>query len=132
MNEQGFLSGPSPTEDARFGMAISAIPDLDLDGYSDVVVGAPLEDNQKGVIYIYNGEKRTLSKEFSQVWKVLLRSPVFGLMLRCMTPFQRVLGSSLDPKLQYFGRSLDSFKDLNGDSLPDISVGAYGKVVQLW
>lgn len=113
-------------------MAISAIPDLDLDGYSDVVVGAPLEDNQKGVIYIYNGEKRTLNKEFSQVWKVLLWSPVFGLMLRYMTPFQRVLGSSLDPKLQYFGRSLDSFKDLNGDSLPDISVGAYGKVVQLW
>lgn len=69
MNEQGFLSGPSPTEDARFGMAISAIPDLDLDGYTDVVVGAPLEDNQKGVIYIYNGEKRTLSKEFSQVGK---------------------------------------------------------------
>ncbi|XP_056888065.1 integrin alpha-2-like isoform X1 [Takifugu flavidus] len=110
LNEQGFLSGPSPTEDARFGMAISAIPDLDLDGYSDVVVGAPLEDNQKGVIYIYNGKKRMLNKEFSQ----------------------RVLGSSLDPKLQYFGRSLDSFKDLNGDSLPDISVGAYGKVVQLW
>lgn len=64
-------------------------------------------------------------------------SPVFGLMVRYVTerdggPFQRVLGSSLDPKLQYFGRSLDSFKDLNGDSLPDISVGAYGKVVQLW
>lgn len=82
MNEQGFLSGPSPSEDARFGMAISVIPDLDLDGYSDVVVGAPLEDNQKGVIYIYNGQKRTLNKEFSQVWRVLLRSPVFVLMLR--------------------------------------------------
>lgn len=69
LNEQGFLSGPSPTEDARFGMAISAVPDLDLDGYSDVVVGAPLEDNQRGVIYIYNGEKKALKKEFSQVWK---------------------------------------------------------------
>lgn len=46
--------------------------------------------------------------------------------------FQRILGSSLDPKLQYFGRSLDSIKDLNDDTLPDISVGAYGKVVQLW
>uniref|UniRef100_H3DET2 Integrin subunit alpha 2 n=1 Tax=Tetraodon nigroviridis TaxID=99883 RepID=H3DET2_TETNG len=110
LNELAFLRGSSPTEDARFGMAISAIPDLDLDGYSDVVVGAPLEDNQKGVIYIYNGDKKTLNKEFSQ----------------------RILGSSLDPKLQYFGRSLDSLKDLNQDSLPDISVGAYGKVVQLW
>lgn len=47
-------------------------------------------------------------------------------------PFQRLLGSSLDPKLQYFGRSLASSKDLNDDTIPDISVGAYGKVVQLW
>lgn len=69
LNEQGFLKGSSPTEDARFGMAISAIPDLNLDGYIDVVVGAPLEDNQIGVIYIYNGEKKTLNKEFSQVWE---------------------------------------------------------------
>lgn len=46
--------------------------------------------------------------------------------------FQRILGSSMDPKLQFFGRSLDSVKDLNDDKLPDISVGAYGKVVQLW
>ncbi|XP_074525395.1 integrin alpha-2 [Halichoeres trimaculatus] len=110
LNEQGILIGPPQTENARFGMAISAIPDLDLDGYSDVVVGAPLEDKGKGVIYIYNGDKKTLNKQFSQ----------------------RIPGSKLGPQLQYFGRSLDSFKDLNDDSLPDISVGAYGKVVQLW
>ncbi|XP_068995018.1 integrin alpha-2 [Embiotoca jacksoni] len=110
LNEQGFLNGPPPTENARFGMAISAVPDLDLDGYNDVVVGAPLEDKQKGVIYIYNGQKKTLNKQFSQ----------------------RILGSKLDPQLQYFGRSLDSYKDLNDDTLPDISIGAYGKVVQLW
>lgn len=67
LKENGFLRPSSPAEDARFGMAISAIPDLDLDGYSDVVVGAPLEDNLNGVIYIYNGEKKTLNKEFSQV-----------------------------------------------------------------
>lgn len=46
--------------------------------------------------------------------------------------FQRILGSKLDPQLQYFGRSLDGYKDLNDDTLPDISIGAYGKVVQLW
>uniref|UniRef100_UPI0037E9612D integrin alpha-2 n=1 Tax=Semicossyphus pulcher TaxID=241346 RepID=UPI0037E9612D len=110
LNEQGFLDGPPPTENARFGMAISAVPDLDLDSYNDVVVGAPLEDKGKGVIYVYNGDKKTLKKQFSQ----------------------RIVGSKLDPKLQYFGRSLDSYIDLNDDSLPDISVGAYGKVVQLW
>ncbi|XP_054466654.1 integrin alpha-2-like [Anoplopoma fimbria] len=110
LNENGILRGPPPTENARFGMAISAIPDLDLDGYNDVVVGAPLEDKGKGVIYIYNGEKKALNKQFSQ----------------------KILGSKLDPQLQYFGRSLDSYKDLNDDTLPDISIGAYGKVVQLW
>lgn len=67
MNEQGFLKGPVPTENARFGMSISAIPDLDLDGYNDVVVGAPLEEKGVGVIYIYNGKMKTLNKEFSQV-----------------------------------------------------------------
>lgn len=108
LNEQGFLSGP--TENARFGMAISAVPDLDLDGYSDVIVGAPLEEKETGVIYVYRGEKKTLNKEYSQ----------------------RILGSKLDPQLRYFGRSLDSYQDLNDDTIPDISIGAYGKVVQLW
>ncbi|XP_015238105.1 PREDICTED: integrin alpha-2 [Cyprinodon variegatus] len=108
LDEQGFLIGPSVNEDARFGMAISVIPDLDLDGNSDVVVGAPMED--RGVIYIYNGYKTGLIKEFSQ----------------------RIPGYDLDRGIQYFGRSLDSYKDLNGDTIPDISIGAHGKVVQLW
>lgn len=48
-------------------MAISVIPDLDLNGFSDVVVGAPMEDKEKGVIYIYNGYNKGLKKDFSQV-----------------------------------------------------------------
>uniref|UniRef100_A0A8C5ABA1 Integrin subunit alpha 2 n=1 Tax=Gadus morhua TaxID=8049 RepID=A0A8C5ABA1_GADMO len=110
LNEHGFLSGPSASENSRFGMAISAVPDLDLDGFSDVVVGAPLEDQHRGVLYVYNGQHKTLNKAFSQ----------------------RILGSELDPKLQYFGRSIDGHGDLNDDTIPDVSVGAYGKVVQLW
>ncbi|XP_054895470.1 integrin alpha-2 [Poeciliopsis prolifica] len=110
LNEQGFLNGASGNENARFGMAISVIPDLDLNGFSDVVVGAPMEDKGKGVIYIYNGYNKGLMKDFSQ----------------------RILGSKLNPQLQFFGRSLDSTKDLNGDNIPDISIGAYGSVVQLW
>ncbi|KAL0965810.1 hypothetical protein UPYG_G00286070, partial [Umbra pygmaea] len=108
--DQGILKGPSPAENARFGMTIAAVPDLNMDGYSDVVVGAPLEDNNRGVIYVFNGDKKSIRTESSQ----------------------KILGSKLDPALQYFGRSLDASTDLNDDTIPDVSVGAYGQVVQLW
>ncbi|XP_063049895.1 integrin alpha-2-like [Engraulis encrasicolus] len=110
LNEQGYLDGPSSSDNARFGMAIASVSDLDLDGFSDVVVGAPLEDAGKGALYVYNGDKTTLNKRHSQ----------------------KIAGLGLDPKLQYFGRSLDASGDLNDDSVPDVSVGALGKVVQLW
>ncbi|XP_071029109.1 integrin alpha-2-like [Oncorhynchus clarkii lewisi] len=110
LSDQGILRGPSPADNARFGMSISAVPDLNMDGYSDVVVGAPLEDNNRGVIYVFNGDKKKLRTQCSQ----------------------RILGSKLDPALKYFGRSLDANSDLNDDTIPDVSVGAYGKVVQLW
>lgn len=138
LHGRGFLHGPPQTEDARFGMAISAIPDLDLDGFNDVVVGAPLEERGKGLIYIYNGQKKLLNTEFSQVQQQTRNSCVaytfliIHVKIRFSLCFQKILGSSLDPQLKYFGRSLDSYKDLNGDKLPDISVGAYGKAVQLW
>uniref|UniRef100_A0A8C7QYY7 Integrin subunit alpha 2 n=1 Tax=Oncorhynchus mykiss TaxID=8022 RepID=A0A8C7QYY7_ONCMY len=106
LSDQGILRGPSPVDNARFGMSISAVPDLNMDGYSDVVVGAPLEDNNRGVIYVFNGDKKKLRTQ--------------------------ILGSKLDPALKYFGRSLDANSDLNDDTIPDVSVGAYGKVVQLW
>ncbi|KAJ8261292.1 hypothetical protein COCON_G00170150 [Conger conger] len=110
LSDQGFLNGSFSSENARFGMAISEAPDLNLDGFNDVVVGAPLEDDNKGVVYIYNGEGKTIRKKYSQ----------------------KILGSELDPKLRYFGRSLDVYGDLNDDTIPDVSVGAYGNVIQLW
>ncbi|KAL2099997.1 hypothetical protein ACEWY4_004391 [Coilia grayii] len=110
LSDQGFLAGSSAVENARFGMAISAVPDLNLDGFGDVVVGAPLEDNGRGAIYVFFGDKTTVRLQHSQ----------------------KIVGSKVDPGLQYFGRSLDGSGDLNGDTVPDISVGAYGKVVQLW
>ncbi|KAF4108005.1 integrin alpha-2 isoform X1 [Onychostoma macrolepis] len=110
LSNQGQLEGASSLENARFGTAITAVPDLNLDGFSDVVVGAPLEGNGQGAIYIYYGDRKTIRKQSSQ----------------------KILGSKLDPALRFFGRSLDSRGDMNGDSIPDISVGGAGKAVQLW
>uniref|UniRef100_A0A8C2AUH5 Integrin subunit alpha 2 n=1 Tax=Cyprinus carpio TaxID=7962 RepID=A0A8C2AUH5_CYPCA len=110
LSNEGRLEGPSASENARFGTAITVVPDLNLDGFSDVVVGAPLEGNGQGAIYIYYGDRKTIRKQSSQ----------------------KILGSKLDPLLRFFGRSLDSSGDMNGDSIPDVSVGAAGKAVQLW
>uniref|UniRef100_A0A671T6P5 Integrin alpha-2-like n=1 Tax=Sinocyclocheilus anshuiensis TaxID=1608454 RepID=A0A671T6P5_9TELE len=108
LSNQGFLEGSQ--KNARFGTAITVVPDLNLDGFSDVVVGAPLEGNGQGAIYIYYGDRKTIRKQSSQ----------------------KIVGTKLDPALKFFGRSLDGRGDMNGDSIPDVAVGAFGKVVQLW
>nr|KAF6489741.1 integrin subunit alpha M [Molossus molossus] len=44
---------------------------------------------------------------------------------------QRIAGSQLSPRLQYFGQSLSGGKDLTMDGLMDLAVGAQGRVLLL-
>ena len=44
---------------------------------------------------------------------------------------QRVAGSQLSPRLQYFGRSLSGGQDLTMDGLVDLAVGAQGHALLL-
>ncbi|VCW66647.1 unnamed protein product, partial [Gulo gulo] len=80
--------------------------------FNDVIVGSPLENQNSGAVYIYNGHEGTIRTRYSQ----------------------KILGSdgAFRSQLQYFGRSLDGYGDLNGDSITDVSIGAFGQVVQLW
>uniref|UniRef100_G1P981 Integrin alpha-2 n=1 Tax=Myotis lucifugus TaxID=59463 RepID=G1P981_MYOLU len=105
-------ASPEGVENSRFGSAIAALSDINMDGFNDVIVGSPLEHQNSGAVYIYNGHGRTVRTRFSQ----------------------KILGSdrAFRSRLQYFGRSLDGYGDLNGDSITDVSVGAFGQVVQLW
>uniref|UniRef100_A0A674J2N3 Integrin subunit alpha L n=1 Tax=Terrapene triunguis TaxID=2587831 RepID=A0A674J2N3_9SAUR len=50
----------------RFGAAITALADLNGDGWADVAVGAPLESAEHGAVYIYNGHQRELNTHYSQ------------------------------------------------------------------
>uniref|UniRef100_H0VU32 Integrin alpha-2 n=1 Tax=Cavia porcellus TaxID=10141 RepID=H0VU32_CAVPO len=112
LNQHQFLEGPEGIENARFGSAIAALSDINMDGYNDVIVGSPLENQNSGAVYIYNGDQGTIRTKYSQ----------------------KILGSdrAFRSQLQFFGRSLDGYGDLNGDSITDVSIGAFGQVVQLW
>ncbi|XP_076973242.1 integrin alpha-2 [Tamandua tetradactyla] len=112
LNHPQFLEGPEGTENARFGSAIAALSDINMDGFNDIIVGSPLENQNSGAVYIYNGHQNSIRTKYSQ----------------------KIMGSdgAFRSHLQYFGRSLDGFGDLNGDSITDVSIGAFGQVVQLW
>ncbi|XP_036389074.1 integrin alpha-D [Megalops cyprinoides] len=92
----------------RFASSISSLEDLNGDGLRDVAVGAPLEDGQKGAVYIYLGDR-----------------------LRGIRPesCQRIAAQIVLSTLQFFGQAIDGKMDMEEDGLTDIIVGAYGKVV---
>ncbi|XP_058035416.1 integrin alpha-L [Ahaetulla prasina] len=93
----------------RFGAAITDLADINGDGQTDVAIGAPLEDGERGAVYIYNSHEKILPMEYSQ----------------------RITGASISPGLRYFGQSIHGKTDLSGDGLTSITVGALGKVMVL-
>ncbi|XP_032124775.1 integrin alpha-10 isoform X1 [Sapajus apella] len=105
---QGTLQ-PEPPQDARFGFAMGALPDLNQDGFADVAVGAPLEDGHQGALYLYHGTQSGVRPH----------------------PAQRITAASMPHALSYFGRSVDGRLDLDGDDLVDVAVGAQGAAILL-
>ncbi|KAK9965087.1 hypothetical protein ABG768_004196 [Culter alburnus] len=94
----------------RFGSSLASPADLDGDGFMDVLIGAPLEEDGQGSIYIFNGRDGVIISKYSQ----------------------RIVGSSVRPGLQFFGISLSqSSLDQSQDKLPDIAVGSKGAVLLL-
>ncbi|XP_063802956.1 integrin alpha-10 isoform X2 [Pseudophryne corroboree] len=105
----GTLHTDRKAQDSRFGYAMANAPDLNHDGLTDVVVGAPLEDNHRGAVYIYHGYRNTLLPSYKQ----------------------RIDSASFHHPLTYFGRSVSAQMDLDGDELVDLTVGSQGAVVML-
>lgn len=69
----GTLICEEKAQDARFGYALAAAPDLNHDGFTDLVVGAPLEDEHRGAIYVYHGDGIYVNPHYKQVlfyWRV--------------------------------------------------------------
>uniref|UniRef100_A0A8C0FGC2 Integrin subunit alpha 4 n=1 Tax=Bubo bubo TaxID=30461 RepID=A0A8C0FGC2_BUBBB len=88
---------------ARFGESIANLGDIDNDGFEDVAIGAPQEDNLKGVIYIYNGREDGITPSFSQ----------------------RIQGHQVSNSLSMFGQSIAGGIDADNNGYQDVAVGAF-------
>ncbi|MCJ7489550.1 MAG: FG-GAP-like repeat-containing protein [Thermoplasmata archaeon] len=102
----GLSSTPSWTSEgnqanAGFGWSVASAGDVDNDGFDDVVVGAPQCGTREGRAHLYLGSASGLSS----------------------TPSWTVDGIFSD---SWFGRSVASAGDVNGDGYDDVVVGAPG------
>uniref|UniRef100_A0A8C0I310 Integrin subunit alpha D n=1 Tax=Balaenoptera musculus TaxID=9771 RepID=A0A8C0I310_BALMU len=94
----------------RFGAALTVLGDVNGDRLTDVAIGAPGEQENRGAVYLFHGTSG------------LGISPAHS---------QRIAGSQLSPRLQYFGHSLSGGQDLTQDGLVDLAVGAQGHALLL-
>ncbi|XP_051049069.1 integrin alpha-X [Phodopus roborovskii] len=94
----------------RFGAALTVLGDVNGDNVTDVAIGAPGEEENRGAVYVFHGASK------------LDISP---------SPSQRISGSQLFSRLQYFGQSLNGGQDLTRDGLVDLAVGSKGHVLLL-
>uniref|UniRef100_UPI00358EB0AE integrin alpha-11-like n=1 Tax=Myxine glutinosa TaxID=7769 RepID=UPI00358EB0AE len=103
-----------PAEDqgqaSRFGSALSPLTDLNHDRFAELAVGAPLENDGQGALYLFSGHGRTLDSK----------------------PSQRIPAADVMPGLRYFGRSIHGKLDMDGNGIADIAVGADNKALLLW
>nr|XP_054098178.1 integrin alpha-X isoform X2 [Callithrix jacchus] len=94
----------------RFGAALTVLGDVNGDKLMDVAIGAPGEEEDRGAVYLFHGDSGpSISPSYSQ----------------------RITGSQLSSRLQYFGQALSGGQDLTQDGLVDLAVGARGQVLLL-
>lgn len=67
VNLEGFLEPSDRAHNSRFGSALSSMPDLNGDGYGELVIGAPLEDDHGGAIYLFYSRHNGIQPKYKQV-----------------------------------------------------------------
>ncbi|XP_048882023.1 integrin alpha-9 [Brienomyrus brachyistius] len=102
MEETGVLTGDR-AYNGHFGECISMLGDIDDDGYEDVAVGAPKQDDYTGVVYIYHGDKNGIVSTYSM----------------------KLTGRSIHPSLRMFGQAISGGVDMDQNGYPDVTVGAF-------
>lgn len=105
----GFALGDL-SEDDEFGSAIAAMGDLDNDGVTDLVVGAPGDDDG-------------LDSENGALWFLFMNS---DNTVKSTSKVSNAGGGMPNqiPGYSNFGSAVANIGDLNGDGVPDLAVGA--------
>ncbi|KAM6106944.1 integrin alpha-X-like [Phoenicopterus ruber ruber] len=106
---QQMLQGQPGHPLGRFGASLARLGDVNGDQWPDVAVGAPLEDEERGAVYIFHGKRGGVASQYSQ----------------------RISGARFSSGPRYFGQAISGGQDLTGDRLPDVAVGAQGQVLLL-
>ena len=86
---------------SNFGYSVSTAGDVNGDGYSDVIIGADTYSNSKGKAYVFYGSSTGLSTISNWIY-------------------------TGEGENNYFGRSVSTAGDINGDGFSDVIVGADG------
>ncbi|KAJ1199757.1 hypothetical protein NDU88_003590 [Pleurodeles waltl] len=102
LEEQLVLNGDN-AYNAHFGESMAALGDIDDDGFPDVAIGAPKEDNYAGAVYIYHGDADGIVPKYSM----------------------RLSGHRINPALRMFGQSISGGVDMDGNGYPDVTIGAF-------
>ncbi|XP_023587971.1 integrin alpha-9 [Trichechus manatus latirostris] len=102
LEEQVALTGDS-AYNAHFGESIASLGDLDDDGFPDVAIGAPKEDDLAGAVYIYHGDAGGMVRQYSM----------------------KLSGRKITPVLRMFGQSISGGIDMDGNGYPDVTIGAF-------
>ncbi len=99
------------------GYSVSSAGDINNDGVSDIIVGAPIQNNIAGVAYVIFGKKQ--GEKFSDIDLANNFTSKDGF---------KILG---EPEVGYTGWSVSSAGDINNDGINDIIIGAQGGVESL-
>ncbi|XP_060678907.1 integrin alpha-9 [Hemiscyllium ocellatum] len=102
LEEQQLLMGDG-MYNAHFGDSIGSLGDIDDDGFPDVAIGAPNENDYRGAVYIYHGDAAGIVSKYSM----------------------RISGQTINPILRMFGQSISGGVDMDGNAYPDVTIGAF-------